>query len=118
MSPESRIKVYVANIASDEGETAGFSLRDHLDAVARHTGTLPFDVVLANSPAAAPAVVRSFRESGAKPVTYDPREFEGNGFPVRFVEADVGSHESPVRHDPGKLARSLMALLAEERDRA
>ncbi len=114
----SALKVYVANVATREGETAGYSLKDHLDAVAAHAGGLPFDAVLVNSPAVPPLVEKEFRNSGGSFVTYDPRDFEGNGDALRFVEADVGSREDLLLHDPQKLARTLAALVAEERERA
>lgn len=115
-------KVYVANVASSEGETAGFSLRDHLDAISRHTGgRLPFDVTLANSPSLPRARIRELESAGGKPVTYDPRDFEpplmgNNGYAARFVHADLTSRESALKHDPQKLARALITLLAEERE--
>jgi uncharacterized cofD-like protein len=128
-------KVYVANIASSEGETAGYSLRDHLEAIAEHVhskldnGTLPFDVALANSASISPARVREIEAAGGRLVTYDPRDFDGpegrdilssgrggNGYGLRFVQADLTSNESALRHDPRKIARTLMTLLAEERE--
>ena len=109
-------KVYVANIASHEGETAGFSLKDHLEAIGEHTGPLPFGLVLVNSSTVPPLAIKELREAGGSLVRYDSREFQNDGYSVRFVEADLGSHESVLRHDPRKLARSLLALLAEERD--
>ncbi len=113
-------KVYVANVASSEGETVGFALKDHLDAIGEHTGgELPFSVTLANSPSVPRASQREIEavSSGrGRLVTYDPRDFEGNGYAIRFVQADLTSSESALKHDPKKLARALMTLLAEERE--
>lgn len=133
------VKVFVANVASNEGETLGFSLREHLDAILEHTKPLPFDVVLVSSTVVPSSALRELEAAGGRFVRFDPREFDGPGtapgadgagarrgtdsgrysrqYGVRFVEADLASPENPLRHDPRKLARMLVTLLAEERDR-
>jgi uncharacterized cofD-like protein len=128
------VKVFVANVASHEGETLGFTLKEHLDAIIAHSGPLPFDVVLVTSTTMPASALKALTAGGGKLVRYDPKEFEvvnaksqnprdiGTGvfsrhYGVRFVEADLASHEDPVKHDPKKLARTLVTLLAEERDR-
>ena len=45
----SRAKVYVCNVATQPGETEGFSVADHIAALERHVGRNFFDVVLANN---------------------------------------------------------------------
>jgi uncharacterized cofD-like protein len=109
-------KVYVANIVSQEGETRGYDLKDHLEAVRRHTGASPFDLVLVNSSSLPPPVLKKLREDGGVAVRYDPGNFGENGSDLRFVEADLAGRENVLRHDPRKLGRTLMALLARERE--
>jgi len=111
-------KVYVANIVSQEGETRGFSLKDHLEAIRKHTGVSPFDFVLVNSSGLPPPVLKKLREDGGAVVRYDPRDFEENGRGLRFAEEDLAGGEDVLRHDPRKLGRTLMALLAREREDA
>ena len=43
------VKVYVANVATQHGETDGFSVADHVRAIERHVGRGLIDYVLANS---------------------------------------------------------------------
>ena len=52
----SALKVYVSNIMTQEGETEGYTLADHLDALMVHGGEGIIDVVLANSRPVDPAV--------------------------------------------------------------
>lgn len=112
------LKIYVANIASHEAETRGYSLRDHLEAIRKHVGELPFDVVLVNSGSLPPGATKELSSSGGKMVVYDPKEFVGTGINVRFVEADLASYDGALRHDSRKLARTLISLLSDERNRA
>lgn len=112
----SALKVYVANVAAVEGETAEFSLRDHLEAFVEQVGYVPFDTVLVNSGSVPTGLLRRLATTGGKMISYEAREFERNGYDVRFVQADIVSQENIVWHDPRKLARALMGLLAAERE--
>ena len=42
-------KVYVCNVATQEGETSGYSVADHLEAIQRHTSNSLINFVIANS---------------------------------------------------------------------
>ena len=41
--------VFVCNVATQPGETGGFDLADHIDALARHGAAHLADIVLANN---------------------------------------------------------------------
>ena len=43
------LRVYVCNVATQQGETEGFDLADHVEALERHTAPGLADIVLANS---------------------------------------------------------------------
>jgi uncharacterized cofD-like protein len=43
------LKLYICNVATQAGETDGFSCLDHIRAIEEHAGKNLFDVVLANS---------------------------------------------------------------------
>jgi uncharacterized cofD-like protein len=120
------VKVYVASIASQEGETRGYSLKDHIRAIREHTGGLLFDLVLVDQSSFSPSVLRGLDASGARLVRYDPHDFAGSGeddgYDLRFAEAEIANGsmggDSILRHDPRKLAQTLATLLARERESA
>lgn len=95
------LKVYVCNVATQKGETDGYSVSDHVDALRRHTGSTLVDYVLANNNMA----------------TLGP-EFSGS--PVRvtgwamdtpkLVQADLVNPDFLLHHDPHKLASNVMDL--------
>ncbi len=93
-------KVYVCNVATQRGETEGYTLADHVEALQRHLGPGIFPNVLANDnlSAALPNV------SGVEWVRpeYPPDA------PYRVYTADLVDREHPWRHDSAKLARWLM----------
>ncbi len=98
------LKVYVCNVATQAGETDGYSVKDHLDAIERHVGTQLFQVVLANTVPTVPPP--------------DGLEWVGNPVPdapVAVVQKDLADAAHAGHHDPQKLTSTLMELLARRR---
>jgi uncharacterized cofD-like protein len=100
------IKMYVCNVATQHGETDGYTVHDHVRALEKHIGTGIIDVVLANSRVDvrwedAPAGVREIVRLTAL-----------NEAP-RIAAADVIDEARPWRHDSVKLARAVMQIYQE-----
>jgi uncharacterized cofD-like protein len=98
------LKVYVCNVATQPGETDGFSVKDHLDAIERHIGMQPFQAVLANNVPSAPPP--------------DGLAWVGNPVPdapVTVVQKDLADAAQAGHHDPQKLTSALMELLGRRR---
>lgn len=96
-------KVYVCNTATQPGETGGYSVRDHVQAIERHTRPSLFPNVLANSRQIGQLL------PGLEWVINDPAL---NG-QHRLLTADVADAARPWRHDTAKLAAALMSLLSQ-----
>jgi uncharacterized cofD-like protein len=101
------LKVLVANLMTQPGETDGMDGVDHLRALLEHAGPV-VDVVLLNKTPPEPAVLERYREHGSHPVEVDRRALRGLG--VRSIEADLLGSGEWIRHDPLKLARCLVQL--------
>jgi uncharacterized cofD-like protein len=99
------VKVYVCNVATQPGETTGFTVSEHLDAIEKHVGGNLFDYVICNSNHSLP-LPPSAVEAGITRVTFD-RE-RASKRPVHFILADVVSPRISSHHDPEKLARVIM----------
>lgn len=102
------IKVYVCNVATQPGETDAFSAAEHLEVLFDHVGAEIADYVLINRNlhARAPA-----GWSGHL-VEVDARRLEV--LPAVIVEEDLIDEANAHRHDPAKLASTLMRLLQED----
>jgi uncharacterized cofD-like protein len=102
------VRAYVCNVATQEGETAGFDLAAHVEALFAHTAPGLIDVVLANNHFAA----RTPDGWQAQPVRLrwpPPTE------PVpRLVLDDVVDPENAHHHDPARLAAALLRVLERE----
>ncbi len=101
--------VYAANITTERGETDGFTLNDHLDALERHIGLDIVDVVLVNN---APA--SAFTPPSGVEVIDPHAPLRTSRARVEF--ADLVSASLPWRHDPARLAVALLALAKRQPD--
>ncbi len=95
-------RVFVCNVATENGETDDFGVADHLEAIERHTAPGLIETVIANSNLGTlPEELHSSPVSLAHP---DARVFQH----VRVVEADVVASGNRYRHDVQKLADAIL----------
>jgi uncharacterized cofD-like protein len=102
------MRVYVANVATQLGETEGYTLSEHVAALAAHDVGHLIDVVLANDETGA-LVPAGYP---ARPVRIDLPP-SGSAHP-RLELAGVVDRENAHRHDPQRLTAQLMRLLGEQ----
>ncbi|HEY8798895.1 MAG TPA: gluconeogenesis factor YvcK family protein [Candidatus Dormibacteraeota bacterium] len=95
------LKVYICNLASQEGETEGYDVDDYLRVLHEHIGANIFDFVLVNSNNT------HMPTGGQSQVIFRPEDSTMHP-EVRFIGADVVNIRIPSHHDPDKLARSIM----------
>ncbi len=100
------LKIYVCNVATQRGETDGFSVVDHAKAIERHVGKGIFDVVLANDIFPLLEVdtnttyVRFSHENGS------------SGLDASLRTMPLVDEHRPWRHDSQRLAQAVVDLLA------
>jgi uncharacterized cofD-like protein len=97
------LKFYICNVASQPGETDGYSVGDHARTIEKHMGARLFDIVISN---------RSF--VGSLPAGVDwirPESGLEEQYSVYF--ADLIDDENPWRHDSNKLAQVITDLFYE-----
>ena len=99
------VKIYVCNVAGQPGETNGFTVSEHLDAIEAHVGGNLFDYVIVNSNFS-PPLPESAVKAGTKRVVFD-RERAARK-PVHYILGDVVDPTRSSHHDSDKLARLVM----------
>lgn len=102
------LRVYVANLMTEPGETDGLSLADHLEALAAHAGDGLLDGVLVHGRPFPRIVLRRYARAGAYPVAVDRERLHALG--VWVAEADLTGPTELARHHPDKLGRALVRL--------
>ncbi len=102
------VKVYVANIMTQPGETPGYTAAGHLAAIYDHVGPGLIDWAVVNAGDIGAERLARYRAQGAEPVHADAAALEGLG--VRVYARDLVSRDELVRHDPDALAQALLDI--------
>ncbi|HXW63412.1 MAG TPA: YvcK family protein [Candidatus Acidoferrales bacterium] len=107
------IRVYIANLMTQPGETQDYSVADHVRAIYQHTRRNLFDFAVINRSAVSPKLLRRYRAQGAEPV--DPSLDEMTRMGIRYVTGDFLRQDGVVRHDEARLSEVLLAEFAKGR---
>ncbi len=102
----SAIRIYVCNVATQEGETTNFTVADHIVALERNAGRGLFHYVLANN---------SYPDTQGTPTQYVTPAPKNHDVWQRYeiCEADLTDPKYPWRHSPAKLNRAIVAIMAK-----
>lgn len=104
--------VYLTNVMTKPGETAGFSARDHVRELLRFLPRDCLDDVLVSTTRFSPESLGQYAKEGQEPVEERPGEDLAEVTRARVFRADVASDSVLVRHDSLKLATAIRNLLA------
>ena len=106
------LKVYVCNVMTQEGETEGYTVSDHIAALFHHSVPGLFHLCMTNSSPIPKGVAARYAQEGAELLKCDREACAALG--VEVVDRPVSTVENGyVRHHPGHLARELILLHAE-----
>ncbi len=94
-------KFYICNVATQEGETEGYTCEDHIRAIEHHIGSNIFDVIVANN-----------RYEGVLPAGIDWVRIK-DSHRVNIYQTDLLDMDNPWRHDSAKVAKTIMELYLE-----
>ncbi len=97
------MKIFICNVATQEGETQGYSCGDHLKVIEDHVGANLFDIIVAND---VPPQKYNSRVEGVE-VEEELRK------KYAVYLNDLIDEEHPWRHDPEKVTRVIMDLFRE-----
>jgi uncharacterized cofD-like protein len=105
-------RIYVCNVATQDGETSGFDLADHVEALERHASSGIVDIVLANNRTGSRASRGGEGEGDADAIRLRwPPNLER---PPRLILDDLVDPDQPSHHDPARLAAAIIRIA--ERD--
>jgi uncharacterized cofD-like protein len=99
-------RIYLSNLMTQPGETAGYSAADHVRAILKHGGPGLIDWVVLNNKPFTPEVAARYRAQGAYPVGADVQQLERMG--LRCVADNLLQEDGKVRHNGARLARLLL----------
>ena len=101
------IKIYVANIMTQPGESTGYTLCEHIEAIEKHSSKNIFNYVLANKSNISKSVLKRYRENSSIPLS---PKIERNGS-FKVIASDMLAQGKYIRHDSIKLARKVIDII-------
>ena len=109
------LKIYVCNIMTQDGETEGMTLSDHVAALLEHGGPGMVNLCLCNSDPISRELLERYSAEDAEPMRVDRREVELLGAEVVYrplIDEDCGY----ARHSGVKVARAVVELYQQRAD--
>lgn len=101
-------RIYICNIMTQPGETDGYRVSDHIQAIDRVCGQRLFDSVLVHRGYIPPRLLAVYAEEDSHPVVFDPENVSQLGCQVILDDiAEIDSHKNLIRHDCHRLAGAL-----------
>lgn len=100
--------VLTMNLMTEPGETDGYSAVDHLLAIRRHAPLVPIGDVLLNTGPIPRDLIARYGAGRAVPISPETATIRTLG--CRPIERDLLGGGAMIRHDPHKLARTVLEL--------
>ena len=110
------VKVYVCNVMTQEGESEGYTVHDHVSELIAHSRPGIVQYCLVNNSPVPEEMLERYERENAWPLEIDYGALEGDG--VELVERPLlGAGTDYARHNPRRLAFELFKLFAEKSPR-
>lgn len=104
------VKIYICNVMTQQGETDGYKASDHLRAIVEHTVPGIVNYCIINTAKVPQDLQAKYEAEGSYPVVPDTENLKK--MKCKTVEAHLISAKDLIRHDPGKLAKMIVDLVA------
>nr|WP_243116677.1 YvcK family protein [Marinisporobacter balticus] len=106
-------KVYAANVMTQPGETDGYGVLKHVEAIIAHLKCQMIDYVFVNNEEIPLAVLKKYVMDGAKPITISKEErsllYKKD---IKVIEGSfVDIKKDYIRHDADKLSEMIIKLV-------
>lgn len=102
-------KIYVCNVMTQPGETDGYSVADHIEAIERHGGRGLINTVLVNESTMDQELLKTYEKAGQGPVAIDMDRLSKKK--IRTVRANLVSSNNRAIHDHDRLGKVLMDII-------
>lgn len=98
-------KIYICNVSTERGETQGYTVKDYLSALSRHSHQRLFDCVLVNN-----KIIKTSQRFGKLGEIHNiTTSFKKIGR-WEIIKANLINKQNPLFHDPNKLAKIVWEI--------
>ena len=101
------LKIYICNVMTQPGETAGYTASEHLRAITDHAGDI-VEYIMVNTQVPPASLLKKYELKGAEVVYVDTGDIKRMG--VKLVERNLILETDVLRHNPKKLAEAIIDL--------
>lgn len=107
------IKVYVSNIMTEPGETDGYTMSQHLNAITEHAGKGIIDYCIYDTGDIIPEFIKRYHKEGADIVEIDSQKTKELG--VKLIGRELSCIiDDSIRHSPKGVAEAIMELICND----
>lgn len=115
VSHSKALKLYVANVMTQPGETDGFSVADHIQVILDHAGQPNImHCVLVNDHLPA-SLLEKYRKAGYEPVTLDRDRLQALNIDILEKNLIDRADHQTIRHHSRRLARNIIHWYKQRR---
>ena len=100
-------RIYISNIMTQPGETTGYSLSAHIEAIRCHTGKDLIDYAVVNDGRIPAALLKKYARKRSFPVEIDLASTQD----IKIIKADIVSRQEYARHDSEKLSDIIIKIV-------
>lgn len=104
-----KAKIYICNVMTQPGETDGFSVADHVQAIEDHAGKDLINMVLVNESPLSEETLAQYAKVGAVPVKVDMNRLNQMG--MRIVRANLIDNVDKAIHNSDRLGKVVMDVV-------
>jgi uncharacterized cofD-like protein len=105
------VKIYVCNVMTQPGETDGFAVSDHVQAIVNHVNHPMFDYIIVNNGDIPGDIEDKYTAQGARAVQFDRTEVEKHGY--RIIADKLFTFQTYLRHDAVRLSKRINQIIQD-----
>lgn len=114
ISKSTAMKIYVSNLMTQQGETVGYSLAEHIETIYQHAEEMTIDYAIVNNGVISDYLLGKYSTEHASPVKIDYNVIRDMN--IKLIEGDFVSVEKEyLRHNYNHLSEVIFELICEER---
>lgn len=106
------LKIYVANVMTQPGETTNYSCSDHIKAIIEHSYPKIIDYCIVNKKTIPGELLDKYKRDNAFLVEVDINRIKNLG--CKVISEEVASAKDFIRHESKRLARVVIRLIEEK----
>ena len=107
------MKIYISNLMTEPGQTDGYTLSEHINAITEYVGKGIIDYCICDTQEITPEFVRKYNKMGSEIVEMDTQKITDSG--IKVLKRDLSWIKGEfIRHNPDVIAKSIIELVCND----